>query len=107
MFIITGATGRLGTQIVDHLLERVPADRVGVSVRDPAKVARRDVRVRQGDFTRPETLAHAFEGVETALIISASIRGAGATRANIAAIDAAHAAGARRILYTSHQAAAH
>ena len=107
MFIVTGATGRLGTQIVDRLLERVPAGEVGVSVRDPAKVTRRDVRVRRGDFTQPETLAHAFEGATAVLVISASIRGDAATRANLAAIDAAAAAGARRIVYTSHQAAAH
>ena len=67
MFIVTGATGRLGSQIVDRLLERVPADSVGVSVRDvdnAAALAARGVRVRAGDFTDPSTLAHAFEGAE-------------------------------------------
>ena len=39
-------------------------------------------------------------------MISASIRGDGAITANHAALDAARAAGAHRILYTSHQAAA-
>lgn len=37
MIIVTGATGQLGCQIVESLLARVPADRVGVSVRDPQK----------------------------------------------------------------------
>ena len=37
--------------------------------------------------------------------MSAAIRGPGASQANQAAIDAAVAAGARRVLYTSHQAA--
>lgn len=40
MIVITGATGRLGSQIVDRLLERVPADMVGVSVRDVEKPQR-------------------------------------------------------------------
>jgi uncharacterized protein YbjT (DUF2867 family) len=109
MIIVTGATGRLGSQIVDHLLDRVPAESVGVSVRDAAKADRlseRGVRVREGDFTDPGTLEHAFEGAEQVLVISASIRGDGAFAANRVAIDAARAAGARRILYTSHQAAA-
>ena len=37
MIIVTGATGQLGRQIVERLLTLVPADRVGVSVRDPRK----------------------------------------------------------------------
>lgn len=108
MIIVTGATGRLGSQIVDRLLERVPADGIGVSVRDvhkAAALAERGVRVRRGDFTDPATLAAAFEGAEQVLVVSAAIRGGSAFDANRAAIDAASAAGARRILYTSHQAA--
>jgi NAD(P)H dehydrogenase (quinone) len=107
MIVATGATGRLGSRIVNQLLERVPAEQVGVSVRDTAKaasLAERGVRVRAGDFTEPATLEHAFEGAEQVLVISAAIRGDGAFEANRAAIDAAHRAGARRILYTSHQA---
>ncbi|MEV5322532.1 NAD(P)H-binding protein [Nonomuraea sp. N2-4H] len=108
MLIVTGATGRLGSLILDRLLERVPAEKVGISVRDvtrAAALAERGVRVRAGDFTEPDTLKLAFEGAERVLVISASIRGEAATAANIAAIDAARAAGARRVLYTSHQAA--
>ncbi|MEV4824457.1 NmrA family NAD(P)-binding protein [Micromonospora sp. NPDC049274] len=108
MIVVTGATGQLGSLIVDRLLERVPASGVAVSVRDVDKatsLAHRGVRVRAGDFTDAATLAHAFEGADTILIVSAAIRGPGAVVANRAAIDAAHAAGATRILYTSHQAA--
>ncbi|WP_030489792.1 NAD(P)H-binding protein [Micromonospora chokoriensis] len=108
MYVVTGATGHLGSQIVDRLLDRIPAQEVGVSVRDVDKaagLAERGVRVRAGDFTNPGTLAHAFEGAETVLVVSPAIRGAGAVVANRAAIDAARAAGAKRILYTSHQAA--
>ena len=108
MLIVTGATGHLGSLIVDRLLERVPADRVGVSVRNAggaAGLTRRGVRVREGDFTEPGTLKHAFEGAERVLVVSAAIRGAGAAAANRAAVDAAREAGARHIVYTSHQAA--
>ena len=108
MIIVTGATGQLGSRIVEGLLTAVPADSVGVSVRDPAKatsLSERGVRVRSGDFTEPSALEQAFEGADRVLIISAAIRGPGALAANIAAIDAARAAGASRILYTSHQAA--
>lgn len=108
MIVVTGATGRLGAQIVDQLLDRVPASTVGVSVRDPEKasdLAERGVRVRAGDFTEAGALDHAFEGADQVLVISAAIRGPGAARANREAMDAAVRAGASRVLYTSHQAA--
>ena len=108
MIIITGATGQLGSQVVGQLLERVPAGKVGVSVRDPeraASLAARGVRVRRGDFTEPDSLAGAFEGATQVLIISASETGGTAVAAHAAAADAARAAGAERILYTSHQGA--
>lgn len=108
MIIITGATGALGSRIVDRLLTRLPAETLGVSVTDPdraADLAARGVRVRHGDFTDPDSLDKAFEGADRLLIVSAAIRGPGAARASRAAIDAAVRAGASRILYTSHQAA--
>ncbi|RAO04626.1 NAD(P)H dehydrogenase (quinone) [Micromonospora saelicesensis] len=108
MIVVTGATGQLGSQIVDRLLDRLSPDVVGVSVRDvdrAAGLAERGVRVRAADFTDPATLGHAFEGADKVLIVSAAIRGPGAFVANRAAIDAARAAGVNRILYTSHQAA--
>lgn len=105
MIIVTGATGLLGRRIVESLLQRVPADRVGVSVRDPRKaqdLAERGVRVRQGSFTDPDGLAHAFEGADQVLIVSVDKLGEEAVRQHQVAIDGAVTAGARRILYTSH-----
>lgn len=108
MIIVTGATGLLGRRIVESLLTRVPAGQVGVSVRDTRKaqdLAARGVRVRQGDFTEPGSLAHAFEGAEQVLVVSVDKLGTEAVRAHRAAIDGAVAAGARRIVYTSHMGA--
>lgn len=61
--------------------------------------------MRRGDFTDPDSLAEAFEGAAQVLIVSASETGGAAVAQHAAAIGAAHAAGAKRILYTSHQAA--
>ena len=108
MIIVTGANGQLGSRIVERLLTRRSADQIGVTVRDTAKassLAARGVRVRPADFTNPASLATAFEGADQVLVVSASLRGDEAVRANIAAIDAAAEQGARRILYTSHRAA--
>ena len=108
MIIITGATGTLGAQIVQQLLTRVPASQIGVSVRDPAKaadLAAQGVRVRAGDFNDPASLATSLEGARQVLLISSNTAGAEAVAVHRAAIDAARKAGARRVLYTSHQGA--
>ncbi|MEU5989139.1 SDR family oxidoreductase [Spirillospora sp. NPDC047418] len=108
MIIVTGATGQLGRGTVERLLERVPAERIGASVRDVEKakdLADRGVRVRRGDFADPASLAHAFEGAAQILIVSANSIGEDLLRLHRGAIGAAKAAGARRILYTSHMGA--
>lgn len=110
MIIVTGATGKLGRATVERLLERVPADRVGVSVRDPRKaqdLADRGVRVRQGSFDDPASLVHSFEGAEQLLLVSLDRTGQECVTGHRAAIDAAVKAGVGRILYTSQMGAAH
>lgn len=105
MIIITGANGQFGRLLVERLLARVPVEQVGVSVRDPEKaqeLKERGVRVRQGDFDDPASLAHAFEGASQVLIVSSNNSGETAVRRHRTAIDRAKSAGARRILYTSH-----
>jgi uncharacterized protein YbjT (DUF2867 family) len=104
--IVTGATGQLGSRILERLLTRVPAASIGISVRNPSAAsafAARGVRVRRGDYTEPSTLASAFEGASQVLIVSAMTTGEELVAQHRAAIDAAVAAGAERILYTSHQ----
>ena len=108
MIIVTGANGQLGRQIVDRLLTRLPADQVGVSVRDPGKaraLADRGVRVRQGDFTDAASLAHAFAGASQVLLVSVDKMGEDGVKQHQAAIDGAVTAGVRRILYTSQMGA--
>ena len=110
MIIVTGATGQLGRATLKRLLTLVPARQLGVSVRDPDKAkefAGQGVRVRRGDFADPASLGHAFEGANQVLIVSSNaLQYGGDTLAqHRAAIEAARAAGARRVLYTSHMGA--
>jgi NAD(P)H dehydrogenase (quinone) len=103
--VVTGATGGLGSEVVEQLLNLAPASDLGVSVRRPEaaqRLAARGVRVRQGDFDSPETLDQAFEGAERVLIISTR------TLDNHArfvqhrnAIDAARRCGVSHVYYTS------
>ena len=105
MIIVTGATGQLGQAVTERLLKVVPAAQIGVSVRSPEKASalhERGVRVRSGTFDDAASLRHAFEGASQVFIVSANSGGEVALRQHRTAIEAARAAGARRILYTSH-----
>ncbi|GAA1249981.1 NAD(P)H-binding protein [Prauserella halophila] len=106
MIVVTGATGSLNGATVEHLLERVPAGRIGVSARDVGKaqhLADRGVRVRQGSYDDPVALRDSFEGAEQVLLVSSNDMSADVLGQHRTAIDAAVAAGATRILYTSQQ----
>ena len=108
MIIVTGATGALNGATVEHLLKLVPADQIGVSVRDVARAQRfaeRGVRVRRGSYDDPAALRDAFSGAGQVLLVSSNDVGADQVSLHRVAIEAAVAAGARRILYTSHQGA--
>ncbi|MEC0700789.1 SDR family oxidoreductase [Bacillus haynesii] len=102
--LVTGATGKLGSKIVEKLLETVPADQLAVSVRNPEKAEAlrgRGVDVRQGDFDRPETLESAFQGIDRLLIISADGDNETRIRQHGNAVAAAERSGVRFIAYTS------
>src|ERR1700742_1780172 len=106
MIVITGATGVLNGATVAHLLELVPADQIGVSVRDVAKaqsLADRGVRVRRGAYDDPAALLNAFEEADQVLLVSSNDPGGDPVSLHRVAIETAVKAGARRILYTSHQ----
>ena len=108
MIVVTGATGHYGRKVVELLLEKLPSSQIGVSVQDPQKAADLagcGVRVLAGSFSNPSTLAAAFEGAEQVLLVSVNLLGEEAIRLHANAIQAVKRAGARRILYTSHQAA--
>jgi NAD(P)H dehydrogenase (quinone) len=100
---VTGATGQLGQLVIDALLKTLPAAEVAAVVRNPEKaqgLAARGIRVREADYDRPETLAHAFAGVDKLLLISSSEIGKRAAQ-HQAAIDAARHAGVKLLVYTS------
>jgi len=103
-YLVTGATGKLGSKIVDVLLKSVPASELAVSVRNPEKaeaLKAKGVDVRHGDFDKPETLDEAFKGVERLLIISADGDNDTRIRQHANAVEAAERAGVSFIAYTS------
>lgn len=97
---ITGATGQLGRLVVQALKSRRPGAQLLALVRTPAKAADLGIATREADYNRPETLPAAVAGVQTLLLISSSEIGQRAAQ-HRQVIDAARAAGVRRIVYTS------
>lgn len=103
-YLVTGATGKLGSKIVETLLKTVPASELAVSVRNPEKaegLRARGVEVRQGNFDYPETLDQAFAGIDRLLIISADGDNDTRIRQHTNAVEAARRAGVKFIAYTS------
>jgi NAD(P)H dehydrogenase (quinone) len=102
--LVTGATGKLGSKVVESLLKSVPASNLVVSVRNPEKAAglrNRGVEVRQGDFDQPQNLDNAFKGIDRLLIISADGDNETRIQQHANAVQAAERAGVKFIAYTS------
>jgi uncharacterized protein YbjT (DUF2867 family) len=87
MYLITGATGNVGSEVVKQLL--AAGKKVRVFTRDAAKVADwgGQVEVAVGDLTAPVTFAQAVSGVEGVFIMNGALD-AGIFRQLIAAVKA-------------------
>jgi NAD(P)H dehydrogenase (quinone) len=104
IYAVTGASGNLGRLAIQELLNRdVPASDIIAIVRTTGKVAdlaARGIQVREGDYTRPQTLGPALVGVNRLLLVSSSEAGHRLVQhRNV--IMAAKKTGVLRIVYTS------
>ncbi|WP_406080788.1 SDR family oxidoreductase [Micromonospora sp. NBC_00858] len=103
-YAVTGATGRLGRLVIEHLLDAgVPATEIAAVVRTPEKAAdfaARGVEIRQANYDDPSTLPGAVAGVRRLLLISGDNPGQRVAQ-HTAVIDAAKLAGVERLIYTS------
>ena len=102
-YLVTGASGQLGSLAVAELVKKVPAQDVAALVRRPDSAAPLEalgVEVRIGNYDDPASLEKAAEGIDRLLLISASEVGK-RTAQHKNAIDAAKAAGVGFIAYTS------
>jgi NAD(P)H dehydrogenase (quinone) len=101
---IFGATGKLGADVLDHLLERgTPAGDVlalGRNTDRLAELAGRGFLTAQVDLDHPEGLAEVLAGVDKVLLISTGTPGQRLPQ-HQAAVDAINAAGAQHLVYTS------
>lgn len=103
MIIVTGASGGFGRATVEKLLEVVPASELILTSRTPEKLseyAEKGADVRFADYDTPETLPEAFSGGDCMLLISTARVGSRVGQ-HLNAINAAKAAGVRKVVYTS------
>ena len=96
--LVTGATGRVGRQVVHQLVRRGAT--VRVLVRDPAKANfPAGVEVVQGDLLDIDSLRRAFTGVDALFLLNA-VAGDEFTQALIA-LNIARESGVERVVYLS------
>lgn len=100
---ITGATGQLGSIVIEKLLLQTEASNIVALVRNPANATHltaQNIEVREFDYDRPETLVPALSGIDKLLLISANEVGR-RTPQHKAVIDAAKVVGVPYLAYTS------
>ncbi|WP_460136150.1 SDR family oxidoreductase [Pseudomonas sp. S1_E04] len=96
--LVTGATGRVGSQVVEQLLKR-HAD-VRVLVRDPSKADfPEQVEVVQGEMLDIDSLRRAFKGVSSFFLLNA-VAADEFTQA-LLALNIARESGVERVVYLS------
>jgi NADH dehydrogenase len=106
VLLLTGATGRIGSALLERLLER--GDPVRCLVRDPRRLGRSRVRVQiaLGDLADPSSFRHALRGVDVVVHLAGAWRDQpGATLEELNGLAtwrllrAAEQAGAGRLLH--------
>jgi len=99
MILVTGATGKVGSEAVRLLAERQHPTRA--LVRDPSRAHFGDVEVVTGDFDRPDTLDAAMRGIDTVLLVSPAV-----PAQEIAVIDGAVRQGVSQVIKVTSKASA-
>ncbi|WP_193175914.1 SDR family oxidoreductase [Oricola nitratireducens] len=102
-YLVTGASGQLGTLVIADLLKKTPAANIVALVRRPESAAAfeaKGIEVRFGDYTDPASLEKGFRDIDRLLLISSSEIGQRAVQ-HQNAISAAKKAGVGFIAYTS------
>ena len=97
---ITGATGQLGRLVTEKLKEAVSAESIVALVRSPQKANDLGVEAREFDYSKPENLVKALEGIDNLLLISSNEMGQRASQ-HVNIIEAAKKAKVKWIVYTS------
>ena len=102
--LLTGVDGNLGSIAAETLLRLEPKENlifVAYSAASLEKYTKMGVDTRVADFNKYEGLEEAFKGADVVGLISMPFVGPKRQRAHKNVVDAAKAAGAKKIVYTS------
>lgn len=94
MILVSGATGNIGSELVDQLLDRGAP--VRTLLRDPATTVAPGVEAATGDLDHPDSMVGALAGVDSVFLLPGYPT----------AVDAIVRAGARRVVLLSGGSAA-
>ena len=97
MILVTGSTGKVGSELVKALREERTPFRAAFHSPEKAEKERASGLDTVLDYARPETLPPALAGVERLFLLSPP----GSTRLEAAVVEAAKKAGVRRIVKLS------
>ena len=107
MILVTGATGKFGSKVIDHLLSKgVRPSEISALVRNAANAEdlnSKGIELKVGDYTDYDSLIKAFRGVDKLLLVSSNDRQAVENRTahHLNVIKAAKEANVKYIIYTS------
>ncbi len=101
--LITGATGHLGSAIVETLMKQMPADQISVLVRQAETVAEmqsKGLQAYQGNYDDIASLEKAMQDIHKVVLVSATDEG-NRMQQHRNVVDAAKKAGVKHVAYTS------
>lgn len=103
MILVTGATGALGTAVIDFLLQKTAPNNIAALVRNPEKAVdlrAKGVEIRTGDYNDQASLEKAFQGVDKLYFVSGSdVMTRLQQHQNV--VNAAKTAGVKHLVYSS------
>jgi NAD(P)H dehydrogenase (quinone) len=103
--LVTGATGRLGKQVVEALLKKTDAQEISVLVRDSSKAVglqEQGVNILTGNYNDYTSLVTAFTGINKLYLVSSNdLENRSSQHQQV--IKAAKEADVKHIVYTSFQ----
>ncbi|MDV7143611.1 SDR family oxidoreductase [Tropicimonas sp. TH_r6] len=102
---VTAASGQLGAAIARALVEMGGSEPIIGLARTPENARDLGVEVRPGDYDAPDQLRASLAGVDTVLLVSGMAAPEDRIGQHRNVIEAARAAGVKKIVYTSVQGA--
>ena len=102
---VTSASGSLGSEIVKSLIDHIGKQKVVGLARTPANAMHLGVEIRPGDYNLGKVLESSLQNIDAVLLVSGNEDPEKRIGQHRNVIEAARAAGVRKIVYTSVQGA--